>query len=97
MTLFSDKGQSTRKLIFSKSVCSKVRHHSQKVLNKVTFLWDKGAVGYNRKNLLTQRSNVANTKATTYFPYIPTVLTSILPGTQWVRDMETWQQALAQQ
>ena len=49
MTLFSDKGLSTRKLIFSKSVYSKVRCHSQKVLNKVTFLCSKGAVGYNKE------------------------------------------------
>ena len=49
MTLFSDKGLSTRKLIFSKSVFSKVWRHSQKVLNKVTFLWGKGAVGYNKE------------------------------------------------
>ena len=72
----------------------------QKVLNKVTFLWSKGAVGYNnnnKKNLLTQRSNVVNAKATTCFSYIPTILTNALPGTQWIRDMETWQQALAQQ
>ena len=73
----------------------------QKVLNKVTFLWSKGAVDYNnnnnKKNLLTQRFNVVNAKATTCFSYIPTILTNALPGTQWIRDMETWQQALAQQ
>ena len=50
-----------------------------------------------RKNLLTQRSNVANAKAITCFFYIPTITTNALPGTQWVRDKETWQQALAQQ
>ena len=49
------------------------------------------------KNLLPQGSKVVNTKATTYFFYIPTILINMLPGTQWVRDMETWQQALAQQ
>ena len=48
-------------------------------------------------NLLTQRSYVANAKAITCFSYIPTLLTNALPGTQWVRDIETWQQALAQQ
>ena len=71
----------------------------QKVLNKVTFSWSKGAVGYNnnKKNLLAQRSDVVNTKATTCFSYIPTILTNALPGTQWIRDMGTWQQALAQQ
>ena len=50
-----------------------------------------------RKNLLTQRSYVANAKAITCFFYIPTITTNALPGTQWVRDMEIWQQALAQQ
>ena len=38
-----------------------------------------------RKNLLTQRSNVANAKAITCFFYIPTISTNVLPGTQWVR------------
>ena len=70
----------------------------QKVLNRVTFSWSKGTVGYNKKkNLLAQRSDVVNTKATTCFSYIPTILTNALPGTQWIRDMGTWQQALAQQ
>ena len=50
-----------------------------------------------KQNLLTQRSNVVNAKATTCFSYIPTILTNALPGTQWIRDMEAWQQALAQQ
>ena len=50
-----------------------------------------------RKNLLAQRSDVVNTKATTCFSYIPTILINALPGTQWIRDMGTWQQALAQQ
>ena len=50
-----------------------------------------------RKNLLTQGFYVANAKATACFSCIPTILTNALPGTQWVRDRETWQQALAQQ
>ena len=56
-------------------------------------------MGYNnnKKNLLAQRSDVVNTKATTCFSYIPTIVTNALPGTQWIRDMGTWQQALAQQ
>ena len=65
----------------------------QKVLNRVTFSRSKGAVG---KNQLAQRSDVANSKASTYFSYIPTMLTNALPGAQWIRDMGTWQQALAQ-
>ena len=47
-----------------------------------------------RKNQLAQRSDVVNSKATTCFSYIPTVLTNALPGAQWIRDTGTWQQAL---
>ena len=50
-----------------------------------------------RKNLLTQGFYVANAKATACFSYIPTMLTNALPGAQWIGDMGTWQQALAQQ
>ena len=50
-----------------------------------------------KKELLAQRSDVVNTKVTTCFSYIPTMLTNALPGAQWIRDMGTWQQALAQQ
>ena len=49
------------------------------------------------KNQLAQRSDVVNSKAATCFSYIPTMLTNALPGAQWIRDMGTWQQALAQQ
>ena len=49
------------------------------------------------KNQLAQRSDVVNSKTTTCFSYIPTMLTNALPDTQWIRDMGTWQQALAQQ
>ena len=48
-----------------------------------------------RKNQLAQRSDVVNSKATTCFSYIPTTLT--IAGAQWIRDMGSWQQALAQQ
>ena len=50
-----------------------------------------------KKNLLAQRSDVVNITATTCFSYITTIVTNALPGTQWIRDMGTWQQALAQQ
>ena len=50
-----------------------------------------------RKNQLAQRSDVVDSKAAACFSYIPTVLASALPGAQWVRDVGTWQQALAQQ
>ena len=35
-----------------------------------------------RKNLLAQRSDVVNTKATTCFSYSPTTVTNALPGAQ---------------
>ena len=50
-----------------------------------------------RKDQLAHRSDVVNSKATACFPYIPTMLTNALPSAQWIRDMGTWQQALAQQ
>ena len=47
---FSDKGLSTRKLICLKSVVlSKVWCHSQKTLNKVTFLYSKDTTIYNEE------------------------------------------------
>ena len=49
-----------------------------------------------RKNQLAQSSDVVNSKAATCFSYIPTMLTNALAGAQWIRDMGTWQQALAQ-
>ena len=49
-----------------------------------------------RKNQLDQRSDVVNSKAAICFSYIPTMLMNALPGAQWIRDMGTWQQALAQ-
>ena len=49
-----------------------------------------------RKNQLAQRYDVVNSKAATCFSYILIMLTNALPGAQWIRDMGTWQQALAQ-
>ena len=69
----------------------------QKVLNRVTFSRSKGAVSYNKESQLAQRSDVVNSKASACFSYIPTMLTNALPGSQWIRDMGPWQQALAQQ
>ena len=50
-----------------------------------------------RKNQLAQKSDVLNFKATLVFSYILTMLTNVLLGAQWIRDMGTQQQALAQQ
>ena len=40
---------SSENLFFSKGDYSKVRRHPPKALDKVAFLWGKGAVGYNKK------------------------------------------------
>ena len=67
-------------------------------IKQVTFLTEQRCSELQqRKNQLAQRSDVVNSKATTCFSYIPAMLTNALPGTQWIRDMGTWQQALAQQ
>ena len=40
-----------------------------------------------RKNQLAQKSDVVSFKATFVFSYILTVLTNVLLGVQWIRDM----------
>ena len=42
-----------------------------------------------RKNELAQRSDVVSFKATFVFSYIQPMLTDVLPGAQWIRDMGT--------
>ena len=51
-----------------------------------------------RKNQLAQRSDIVSFKVTfVFFFYILTMLINVLLGAQWIRDMGTWEQALAQQ
>ena len=40
-----------------------------------------------RKNQLAQKSDVVSFKATFAFSYILTMLTNVLLGVQWIRDM----------
>ena len=62
----------------------------QKVISRVTFLSEQRCSELQqRKNQLAQRSDVVNSKATTCFSYIPTMLTNALPVAQWIRDMGT--------
>ena len=68
----------------------------QKVLNSYILTEQRCSGSQQRKNQLAQRSDVVNSKATTCFSYIPTMLTNALPGAQWIRNMGTWQQALTQ-
>ena len=42
-----------------------------------------------RKNQLAQKSDVVSFKATLVYSYILNMLTNVLPGVQWVRDMGT--------
>ena len=55
-----------------------------------------GSQQQQQKKQLAQRSDVVNSKAATCFSYISIMLTNALSGAQWIRDMGTWQQALAQ-
>ena len=85
-TLF-DKGCLTRNLIFLyiSNLCQ-----PQKVSNKVTFSRSKGAGSYKkRKNQLYQKSDVVSFKATFVSSYILSMLTNVLPGAWWIRDMGT--------
>ena len=68
----------------------------QKVLNKLHFLGSKCAVSY-KKEPISSKVWCGWFQGYTCFSYIPTMLTNALPGAQWIRDMGTWQQALAQQ
>ena len=42
-----------------------------------------------RKNQLAQKSDVVSFKDTLAFSYILTMLTNVLSGAQWIRDMGT--------
>ena len=42
-----------------------------------------------RKNQLAQKSDVVSFKATLVYSYILNMLTNVLPGVQWIRDMGT--------
>ena len=62
----------------------------QKMLNRVTFLTEQRCTKLQqRKNQLAQKSGVVSFKATILFSYIPTMLTNVLPGAQWITDMGT--------
>ena len=102
---FCDKGLSTRRLICVD--LPKVWCHSQKALNKVTFLHSKDTATYNKQreysDLQQKRSNLLKSlvlltsKLLCIFFYILLTLTNILPGAQKIKNMEAWQQSLSQQ
>ena len=93
---FFDKGCSARKLIFPWSVSSLFLPASESTKQSYILTEQRCSGLQQRKNQLAQRSDVVNSKAATCFSYIPTMLTNALPGAQWIRDIGTWQQALAQ-
>ena len=61
----------------------------QKVSNKVTFSWGKGAASYNKKEPISSKVWCGYFQGYTCFSYILTMLTNALPGAQWIRDMGT--------
>ena len=71
--------------------------HPQKVLNKVTCYGAKVQWVTTKKELINSKVLCCYYQGYYLFFYILTILTNALPGTQWVRDKETWQQTLAQQ
>ena len=62
---------------------------SQKVSNSYVFRKQRCSQLQQRKNQLAQKSDVVSFKATFVFSYILTMLTNVLPGVQWIRDMGT--------
>ena len=59
-------------------------------IKQVTFLTEQRCSELQqRKNQLAQRSDVVSFNATFVFSYIQPMLTDVLPGAQWIRDMGT--------
>ena len=61
---------------------------SESIKQSYIFTKQKCSKLQQRKNQLAQKSDVVSFKATLVFSYILTMLTNVLPGVQWVRDME---------
>ena len=62
---------------------------SESIKQSYIFTKQKCSKLQQRKNQLAQKSDVVSFKATLVFSYILTMLTNVLPGVQWVRDMGT--------
>ena len=61
---------------------------SESIKQSYIFMKQRCSKLQQRKNQLAQKSDVVSFKATLVFSYILTMLTNVLPGVQWVRDME---------
>ena len=61
---------------------------SESIKQSYIFTKQKCSKLQQRKNQLAQKSDVVSFKATLVFPYILTMLPNVLPGAQWIRDME---------
>ena len=62
---------------------------SESIKQSYIFMKQRCSKLQQRKNQLAQKSDVVSFKATLVFSYILTMLTNVLPGVQWVRDMGT--------
>ena len=62
---------------------------SESIKQSYIFTKQKCSKLQQRKNQLAQKSDVVSFKATLVFSYILTMLTNVLPGVQWIRDMGT--------
>ena len=62
---------------------------SESIKQSYIFTKQKCSKLQQRKNQLAQKSDVVSFKGTLVFSYILTMLTNVLSGAQWIRDMGT--------
>ena len=62
---------------------------SESIKQSYIFMKQRCSKLQQRKNQLAQRSDVVSFKATFVFSYIQPMLTDVLPGAQWIRDLGT--------
>ena len=62
---------------------------SESIKQSYIFMKQRCSKLQQRKNQLAQKSDVVSFKATLVFSYILTMLTNVLPGVQWIKDMGT--------
>ena len=60
---------------------------SESIKQSYIFMKQRCSKLQRRKKQLAQKSDVVSFKATFVFSYILTVLTNVLLGVQWIRDM----------
>ena len=62
---------------------------SESIKQSYIFMKQRCSKLQQRKNQLAQKSDVVSFKAALVFSYILTMLTNVLSGAQWIRDMGT--------